>query len=100
MVCHITNPGRPVAKFGWIRHGSWLPNDLASTNSTHFSLTLSNVTEDDAGSYICAAKGQLSFRIQKISLQVKGMNIHAYIHTYIMLLCSYIYTEVHQKLVK
>ena len=95
MVCHITNPGRPVAKFGWMRRGSWISNDLASMtiNSTYFSLTLSNVTEDDAGSYICAAKGVLSFRIQKTSLQIKGINIHAYIHTYIIM---YLHIRAHK----
>ena len=85
LVCNISNPGRPVANFGWRRRGSWLPNNLISTNSTRFSLTLSNVTEDDAGSYSCAAKGVLSFRIQKISLQIKGSYISMSVCMYVVI---------------
>ena len=74
--CHITNHGTPVATFGWRRRGSWLSNNLISMNSTHFSLTLLNLREDDAGRYSCAAQDVLSVTyIQDVSLCIKGTYI-------------------------
>ena len=73
LVCQITNHGTPMGSFGWRRHGQWIPNDSISINRTHFSLTLSNLTDDDAGQYGCAAQGVLSFHIQHLNLLIKGM---------------------------
>ena len=73
LVCQITNHGRPMGSFGWRRRGQWIPNNSISTNRTHFSLTLSNLTDDDAGQYSCTAQGVLSLRIQNLNLLIKGM---------------------------
>ena len=75
LTCCITNPGVPMASLGWRRRGLWLSNDSMSINSTHFSLTLSNLTEVDGGSYSCASQRQLSPITQTVNLIVKGMNI-------------------------
>ena len=46
----------------------WLPNDSVSLNSTHFSLTLSNLTDADGGRYGCAARGVLTLPIKNVNL--------------------------------
>ena len=53
----------------------WLSNDSVSLNSTHFSLTLSNLTDADGGSYRCAAQGVLSLPIENVNLNIKGMTV-------------------------
>ena len=75
LTCHITNLGRPVARFGWRRNGLWLSNDSFFSNSTHLSLPLFNITNDDAGRYDCAAEGGLSFDVQNINLYLKGIYV-------------------------
>ena len=50
----------------------WLPNDSVSLNSTHFSLTLSNLTDSDGGRYRCAARGVLTLPIENVNLMIKG----------------------------
>ena len=50
----------------------WLPNDSVSLNSTHFSLTLSNLTDADGGRYRCAAQGVLTLPIENVNLMIKG----------------------------
>ena len=72
LTCRITNHGRPVADFAWKRNGMWLPNDSVSVNSTHFSLTLSNLTDADAGIYRCAAQGVLTTPIENVNLIIRG----------------------------
>ena len=74
--CHITNHGTPVATFVWRRSGLWLSNNFISINSTHFSLALLNLGEDDAGRYSCAAQDVLSVTyIRDVSLCIKGICI-------------------------
>ena len=73
LTCLITYHGRPVAKFGWRKRGLWLSDDSVTINRTHFSLTLSNLSNSDAGSYRCAAQGVLSFFTQRINLMINGM---------------------------
>ena len=75
LTCRITNHGRPVANFAWRRNGMWLSNDSVSLNSTHFSLTLSNLTDADGGSYRCAAQGVLSLPIENVNLIIKGITV-------------------------
>ena len=61
-----------MATFGWRRHGLWLSSDSISMNSTQFSLTLSNLRDDDAGRYSCAAQGVLSIHTKDVNLCIKG----------------------------
>ena len=80
LTCRITNHGRPVANFVWRRNGMWLSNDSTSINSTHFSLTLSNLTEVDGGIYRCAAQGVLSLPIENVNLIIKGIATYDCVH--------------------
>ena len=70
LTCRITKQGAPIADFGWIRNGMWLPNDSVSINSTHFSLTLTNLTDADGGKYTCAAKGVLTLQGKSVTLMI------------------------------
>ena len=57
-------------------------------NSTHFSLTLLNIRNDNAGEYICAAQDVLSTYEQDISLCIKGTLIYVYVHVRMLLAFS------------
>ena len=70
LTCRITKQGAPMADFGWIRNGRWLPSD--SVNSTHFSLTLTNLTNADGGRYTCAAQGVLILQERNVALIING----------------------------
>ena len=61
-----------MATFGWGRHGSWFSSDSISMNSSHFSLTLLNLTDDNTGRYSCGAQGVLALRVQHVDLFIKG----------------------------
>ena len=95
--CHITNHGAPMATFAWRRRGLWLSNNLISMNDTHFSLTLSNLREDDAGRYSCAAQDVLSVTYkQDVSLYIKGTYVDT-IHrplTVAKYICNQLETEL------
>ena len=67
-----------MATFGWRRHGSWLSSDSISMNSSHFSLTLLNLTDDNTGRYSCGAQGVLALRVQHVDLFIKGSYVHMF----------------------
>ena len=85
--CRITNHGTPTATFCWRRRGEWLCNDGVSMNGTHFSLTLLNLSNDDAGTYSCGAYGVLSTLTQDVSLCIKGMYADTYTYTVYIHVC-------------
>ena len=73
LICDIIDRGMPPAKFGWKRDGHYLKNEyLVSANDSAISLTLSNVTLANAGSYICTATNAgLSYRTDTIELNIE-----------------------------
>jgi len=56
LTCKIIYWGKPKATLYWTGpRGESLSNDLVQNNDTHTSLLLTNLTEQDSGSYVCIA---------------------------------------------
>jgi len=74
MVCRITFHGSPLARFGWRRNGQWLRDndDYVTVNSTHFSLTLINLSAIDSGNYRCASEGVPLLITRSVNLHIQG----------------------------
>ena len=58
LVCMIINPGEPRASFSWTKNGKSIDGTYPTMiNNTFMSLTVTNVTAQDTGMYICTASG-------------------------------------------
>ena len=117
LVCRIVKPGEPRASFGWTKNGNGIDSTHSVTiNESYISITLTNVTTQDTGTYACTATGIESYHVDSIWLHVISKNegtvatyacIHLfslqnyshllilyYIATLAMYNCTYVYYAV------
>jgi len=74
LTCEIINWGDPKAIIAWKRSDrQYLSSDLIIVNETHTSLKLSNITEPDAGVYMCEADVIFNRRERVLYLVLQGI---------------------------
>ena len=67
----IVQPGEPRASFGWTKNGENIDSTYPVTiNDLFISLTITNVTIQQIGTYICTATGIESYHSDSIQLHV------------------------------
>ena len=76
LACKIINHGTPPARFYWRRHGYPIMDDRISTNSTHTTLTLINLAEENHGEYRCVSDGVLTLMSYTVYLYLEGLSCH------------------------
>ena len=101
LVCMIVKPGEPRAAFGWTKNGDSIDSIHSVTiNDSFVSITIANVTAQDAGIYTCTATGIESYHSDSIKLHVtlnsKGKYICTYFHTFVCCIqeCIFNYNQI------
>jgi len=74
VACEIINWGNPKATIQWKRpEEQHLSDYFVTTNETHTSLTLPNVTQLDGGKYVCCADTIVSKVFGELYLYLQGL---------------------------
>ena len=98
LVCMIVKPGEPRAAFGWTKNGESIDSIHSVTiNDSFVSITIANVTAQDAGIYTCTATGIESYHSDSTQLHVTLNSEGAYIfHTFICCIeeCFFNYSQI------
>lgn len=72
--CEIIYFGNPKVVFYWITpQEESVSNDLVHTNSTHTTLLVNNLTEQDSGRYACIADAKLYQYGKQMFLYLQGL---------------------------
>lgn len=70
--CIIFSLGKPLASLSWTKSGVRFDESKVTRNNSVFTITLKNVTMDDAGYYTCSAVSGNIYRNDHIRLNVIG----------------------------
>ena len=74
LTCNIVDKGAPQTSFSWRRNGNEINDESRlSINDTAMSLTLTNITMDNGGTYFCTGTGVISHRRDAVELIVEGI---------------------------
>ena len=73
MKCNITDQGIPPAEFRWRIDGREIIDDNVTvfTSQSAITIIISNMTTSDAGTYICEAANEQSYRNDRIELRIE-----------------------------
>ena len=80
LVCMIVQPGEPRAAFRWTKNGESIDSTYPVTiNDSFISITITNVTTQDTGTYTCTAIGIESYHSDSIQLRMVSKSKGSYI---------------------